>query len=79
MQTDLGTTSGYGQVIELQNPFNATRTTAQLISIGVDSTGAYRGRSGGAGIALTTSFTGFTAYAGSGNISGKVSVYGYNL
>jgi hypothetical protein len=77
MNCDGGTTSGYGGVIDLQNPFTSLATSGQIVSQGWDSAGGLRGRAGGLNFFTTTSFTGFSFLTTTGTISGAISVYGY--
>ena len=78
IQTDLGTAEGYAFTYEIQKPFLTEFTTGQVATNGVFSTGVKNTLAGGLLFSATTSFTGFTVFNGSGNISGSVSTYGYN-
>lgn len=65
--------------INILQPFASVRTqyTGTYAGIGGDVTGDQVGFTGG-GFDATTSFTGFTIFPGAGNITGTISVYGYN-
>jgi hypothetical protein len=65
--------------IDLCNPFTSLSKTISGMSTGSKS-GAYRGFAifGGENSTLS-SYSGFTIYPASGNMTGSVSVYGYNL
>lgn len=65
-----------GSTIEIQNPFEALRTTVQEVHGGGSITSLWAGFTGGL-IDDTTSYTGFTIGAESGTLSGTVTVYGY--
>jgi hypothetical protein len=69
----------YANSIDLYKPFLATRTTFSMTGAGVSTTSAIFGFAGGGLHNVASSFDGFNIVPGSGNISGKVSVYGYNL
>jgi len=77
VQTDSGTSEGYGYTLELQNPFLTEFTKGQIITNGVFGTGVRNTLAGGLLFSATTSFTGFTILASSGTFSGTVAVYGY--
>jgi hypothetical protein len=77
IQTDLSTAEGYAFTYEIQKPFLTEFTTGQVATNGVFSTGTKNTLAGGLLFSANTSFTGFTVFNGSGNISGTLSVYGY--
>jgi hypothetical protein len=74
-------TAGYtGEiVIDISNPFATKNTGILFQSISYDQSGT-RGtfETGGGTMSVTTSYTGFTLVPSSVNITGTVSVYGYN-
>jgi len=64
-------------IVEIHRPFNTSPTLA--ISLGnADGSTDTRAVNQYMKHTASTSFTGFTIYPGSGNITGNVSVYGYN-
>jgi hypothetical protein len=65
--------------IDLMNPQNASFKTGGFYESSYLSTATtvYTALSGGLGMRVTTSFDGFSLIASSGNITGKVVVYGY--
>ena len=65
-----------GFTIEIQNPFEALTTTMQALFGGGSITDSWAGLAGGL-INDTTSYTGFTLFPESGNMTGNVTVYGY--
>ena len=65
-----------GFTIEIQNPFEALTTTMQALFSGGSITDSWAGLCGGL-INDTTSYTGFTLFPESGNMTGTVTVYGY--
>ena len=69
---------GGGAVIDIYNPFTAIRTSMTLTSAGCNtSNNEYKWINGQ--MTVTTSYTGFSLIPQSGNITGSVSVYGYNV
>jgi hypothetical protein len=78
----LSSTAGFTatNTIELANPFVSTKNTSlNFMTYVYDQVATYGFvYTGGAIMSVTTSYTGFTIYAPSGNITGSVSVYGYN-
>lgn len=70
------TTTNYARVVEIHNPFKTVVTT--WFNAGPsDSGGSIAFIQYGGVHTLTTSYTGFTALAQSGNITGSISVFGY--
>jgi hypothetical protein len=63
-------------VIDIAQPFLAQRTTTNSLSAGPGSTTFFGGRGAGY-VTNTTSYTGFTFFLNA-NMTGSVSVYGYN-
>jgi hypothetical protein len=65
--------------VEFRNPFETIATTTFVdindVVAASSATATYRG---GGLFYATTSFTGFTVYVSAGNITGNVSVYGFN-
>jgi len=65
--------------VEFRNPFETIATTTFVdindVVAASSATATYRG---GGLFYGTTSFTGFTVYVSAGNITGNVSVYGFN-
>jgi hypothetical protein len=76
MRTDNG--EGGVAFIELGNPFATQRTTFANLSSGRDDTIANPSMIIGQ-MTVNTSYTGFTIFPQSGNITGSASVYGYNI
>ena len=77
---DFASTAAKGlTTIEISNPF-ATEYSALTFTTSAYDQGGPRGHSyvGAGNIIVTTSYTGFTIFPSSNNISGSVSVYGYN-
>ena len=62
--------------LDLSNPFTANQTVGHMQS--VYNSGIIAGVDRRLNFTNTTSFTGFSLIASSGNITGSVSVYGYN-
>ena len=76
---DAGTSNhSYCSSIDLSYPFLAQRTLLNLVSTTVTSTGAFRGMAGGSANTNATSYESITVGATSGNITGTISIYGYN-
>jgi hypothetical protein len=74
-----GTGQGASMVINVNRPFLTKATNLNVNSIANFSTSSsYQLKSGGS-VGNTTSYTGFTIFPASGNITGKVSVYGYSI
>jgi hypothetical protein len=64
-------------VIDMHNPFNTLKTTYQGLSVFSDGASTlFQGFLQGS-LTVTTSYTGFSLLAGSGNFGGVVSIYGY--
>lgn len=76
--TDAGTNSVYGVVIDLINPFNAVYTN--MLMTGHSSSGAqlFFANAGGGTNLNAASYDGISITTSSGTMSGTVSVYGYN-
>jgi len=77
----LSSTAGFTAIntIELANPFVSTKNTA-LTNINYvydQTTPLGYVYTGGAIMTVTTSYTGFTFYTSSGNMTGTIRVYGY--
>jgi hypothetical protein len=79
--SQLESTSKYfiGVSLDIIAPFLTREKTGSIIGNGILSAGNIYGFAGGLGYDGTTSFTGFSIFTSSaGNISGSVSVFGYN-
>ncbi len=71
---NVGATHPASSVMDVFNPFKTTRTSFHTISRNDDSNYFNAG-----GVhTQTVSYTGFTLIASTGNMTGQVSVYGYN-
>jgi len=69
----------FGLIIDLQNPFLASKTSMQLQSASYNSVTTQKSLSGSGFLNNTTSYTGFTISIGTGTVTGTVNVYGYAL
>jgi hypothetical protein len=66
-------------VLDLSNPFATKHTSYVSSDYSYDQFGTRGGVDTQGGVmSVTTSYTGFTIFSGSGNITGTVTVYGYN-
>ena len=65
-------------IFDVINPFPSTLRAQQFGSYNDNSDGNIAAVSIASQLDVSTSYTGFTILAESGNITGKVSVYGYN-
>ena len=71
--------NGYSSVFcDIAQPFLANRTTTNSASAADGSTAFFKGNGAGL-VSNTTSYTGFTFFPSGSTITGKVSIYGYNL
>jgi hypothetical protein len=70
--TDVSSTAGASFEVSLYNPFGTAYTKANWQGIGFNAI------SGGGVMTVNTSYTGFTVYVSTGNITGSVSVFGVN-
>jgi hypothetical protein len=81
----IGTTDAVGTanlttvVMDISKPFSATYTGFAITGNSISTSNVIYGMAGGANHAANTSYDGFNIIASAGNISGKVSVYGYSL
>ena len=76
---DSAATSGLSNVsIDLSNPFETLATTAQVFSVGVNNAGNAFLNLGGTYHDAATSYDGINVISSTGNITGSISVYGYN-
>lgn len=75
---DSGQTSNR-YTMECLSPFLAQRTALQIFTAGFEAGGAPYGRVQLSNHNLSTSYDGFTILPTTGTITGKVSVYGYNI
>jgi hypothetical protein len=71
-------THGFGCVIDLHLPFAVDDTILNYVGHYISSTGAIIGSSGAGAHFLTTSYDGVNLITSAGNITGSISVYGYN-
>ena len=69
----------YSNSIDLYKPFLTNRSSMSLTGVGVNTSGTFFGFDGGGQHTVASSYDGINIIASAGNISGKVSVYGYNL
>ena len=69
----------YSNSIDLYKPFLTNRSSMSLTGVGVNTSGTFFGFAGGGQHTVASSYDGINIIASAGNISGKVSVYGYNL
>jgi hypothetical protein len=80
--TSFYTADLYGNNTNLEmtiySPFASTNTGYQMSGQHQTSTNATGVQFGGGAMTVTTSYTGFTLFASTGNITGDVTVYGYN-
>jgi hypothetical protein len=66
-------------VLDLSNPFATKHTSYTSLAYSYDQFGTRGGIDSQGGVmSVTTSYTGFTIVPNTGNITGTVSVYGYN-
>lgn len=71
--------NGYSSVFcDIAQPFLANRTTTNSASAADGTTTFFKGNGAGL-VGNTTSYTGFTFFPSGSTLTGKVSVYGYNL
>jgi hypothetical protein len=80
--TSVSNPTGVGEavnVIDLLNPFATQRTAFTSKQVYQDNNPYVYDRSISGQMSVTTSYTGFTLIGASGNITGSVSVYGYNI
>ena len=77
--SDAGTTDFYAATIDLFKPFLAVRTSYAVSGHALNTSGASFGFAGGGHHDNANSFDSINIVPTAGNISGKVSVYGYNL
>ena len=75
---DSGTDNIYSYTGDILNPFLAKNTLMDGVSSASTSTGVPASVSGSGVHFVATSYTGFTIVAASGNITGTLSLYGYN-
>ena len=76
---DGGTDNIYSYAGDILKPFLAVSTLMSGISTSSKSDGTFVGMPGATAHQVATSYTGFSIIPASGTITGKVSVYGYNL
>ena len=77
--SNASTTGQTVSIINLFNPFATKRTSFESRMPYTDtSTGGFH-RTYQGQMSVTTSYTGFTLISASGNVTGNVSVYGYNI
>jgi hypothetical protein len=74
--SNLSTIDSSAMQLEIYRPF-ATALTSYSASTSAEIGGARMTRISGGYFNATTSFTGFTVFPGSGNITGSISTYGY--
>jgi hypothetical protein len=78
-RTDSGNNNAsYAADLTVYKPFLATETTFTGVGVGRNGAGLTEGASIIGCHTVTTSYTSLTIYNTTGNISGSVSVYGYN-
>ena len=71
--------TGGSMIININNPYLSKQTNLNVSSVSnFSATSTYQLKSGGS-VGNTTSYTGFTIFPASGNITGKVAVYGYSI
>ena len=70
--------SSYHFSMEIIGPKTLTRTLINYAASGVASSGAIQGSSGAGLVYNDLSYDSMTMFTGSGTVSGKYSVYGYN-
>jgi hypothetical protein len=75
---ELAYTGKFASTLSVFNPFLATNTVFTFNSTTVQNGGAQINSVGGGSHSVATSYNGFTLIASAGNISGKVSVIGWN-
>ena len=74
-----GTGQGASMVINVNRPYLTKATNLNVSSIANFSTSSTLQLKSGGSVGNTTSYTGFTIFPASGNITGKVAVYGYSI
>jgi hypothetical protein len=72
------TTVGTISTIDITNPFATANTTMTINTVTSNTVAnAFGSNTGGAGLTVTTSYTGFTMFPAAGTMTGLIQVYGY--
>lgn len=78
MPLNSGDNDQYATKIEVFTPFNTLRSKIKIHIDGIISTGVGVTNIGGGYFDATTSFTGYSIFASTGDVTGTLTTYGYN-